>query len=683
MDEPRKPVDCGTGTVRRFDLALLALSAVACVAIALAHGFPRPYPVLTDLDSSFVAFLAIAEERGWRAGIDYVFTYGPLGSWFMPIGFGDRLLGGAAVRMASAAVVAGYLWSQAPGAKGAVLAVGALYLICMDANAALLAVALVLAFALPGRGLGFVIPVAILAALWGLMKFSGLVASALTVLMYAVGSLILERHERLAALRRALVVAGVYAATVAAVYAVILDEPVRNVLDYAGWSMEISAGYSTYMATGQRPALALGFVAVVAAAVLLHAWSLWRPAAGGIGGPRRPSGLRGRAVVALLCAAPVLFVTWKQGFTRQDGHEPTAFAAAFVYLALVLAGARIPGRISVPAGAVLAVLAAALIMAVRVNDGSLGMEALGRRLLLLPGRLADTVALASPEARAEAAGRIARRDREAIAAIAQGVPMIAGYRDFDLFAPEQALALVNPQAYRPRPVFQGYSAYTAALQDLNAAHVERAPAEFLVGIRAIDGRYPNLEDGSALAQILLQFCPEGWHGPRVGFRRAEGHLDMAEIAALDWSTVPLDRGGRIDLPAGVILGHVDIALSPLGRMLAALYRMPPIHLTVALSDGSERVVRLLPTGRRYPAVLSPWLEGASDIRALWTGDAAGRSVRSLRLDAPGLLVDAVTLAHAVLPWQHVAARCTVPAVVTRMAPATAIAYYDAGDAEIR
>lgn len=669
-------------TPRIARLAALGGSAAACILIALAGSFPRPYPILTDLDSSFVAFLAMAGEHGWRAGIDFVFTYGPLGAWFMPIGVGDHLFGSAALRMASAAALVAYIWRETPDVRGAILAVGALFLAAMDINAALLAVSLVLAFALPRCNLAFLVPLAVLSALWGLVKFSGVVASGLTLLVYAAAAVMLERRERHRALLRGLAVAGAYAATIVLVYATVLGEPVGNFLQYAAWSMEIASGYSQYMAVGRRNDLVFGFVALVGAAIVLHAWTVARELrlAGRNVDPQRLAASSG-SLLPLLCAMPVLLVTWKQGFTRQDGHEATAFVVAFAYLSLVLAVGRVPARVAVPSHAVLAVLAAALVMAIRGNVTGLDFEALARRLAIMPGRLADAVELLSPQGRTETARRVDRRDREAIRQLQLSVPMLAGYRSFDLFAPEQALALGNPQAYRPRPVFQGYSAYTPALQDLNAAHVARVPQEFLVDIRPIDGRYPNLEDGSALAQIMLQFCPEAWHGSRVGFRRSEAPVAMAGIDALEWSSARLDRGGRVELPAGVVLGRVDIGLSVFGKALAAAYRMPPIEATVSLSDGSERVVRLIPTGRQFPVVLSPWLENAADIRALWTGDGAGRAVLAVRLETSGrtrLLVEAVTLSQAALPWQPIADRCMVPAAAEPVAPSVAFAYSFSG-----
>lgn len=567
-----------------------------CMALAIGNGVPLPFPIGIDLDSSFLAFLAMADERGWSAGGDFVFTYGPLGSWFMPIGIGVPLYCAAALRAASAAAVAIYIWSERPDVVSALLAAGSVYLVLTEANSALLSSSLVLALALPRRGLAFVCPLVALSVLWGLVKFTGLVAFALTLAAYAVGSLALEAGARLRVLLRLFVVAAVALATVAAVYLAVLDQPIAGFLRYAGWSMEISDGYASFMAGGWRPGLAVAFLAAAATTLLLQSLigrdRRCRPAG------RRVLGLDAPTAVALLCSAAVLFVVWKQGFTRQDGHEGGAFAVAFVHLSLVLASGVPAPRLTIPAWMTVAVIAVVANMSIRTGDVDRGTAALARRLSATPGRLVDSLALLSPAARAAATRRVEERDRAAL-------------------------------------------------------------------LQPIDGRYPNLEDGSTLAQVILQFCPTAQSGAHLELHRTTPAVTLAALQALPWSSARLDEAGTVDLPPGMVLGRIDITLSTLGRAFAGLYRLPPVEAIVVLTDGSERRVRLIPTGRRHPAVLSPWLESVADLDALWSAgrdDAQPRAVRSIRLDTPSrtrMLIDAVTLDYASWHWPPVAERCRI------------------------
>ena len=73
-----------------------------------------------------------------------------------------------------------------------------------------------------------------------------------------------------------------------------------------------------------------------------------------------------------------------------------------------------------------------------------------------------------------------------------------------------ALAPVaNGLNYQPRPVFQGFVAYTPALQQLNEQYFESAdrPHFVMMSHDATDGRFPALEDSAALNQVLNNYVP--------------------------------------------------------------------------------------------------------------------------------------------------------------------------------
>src|SRR6185436_5439341 len=63
-----------------------------------------------------------------------------------------------------------------------------------------------------------------------------------------------------------------------------------------------------------------------------------------------------------------------------------------------------------------------------------------------------------------------------------------GREPIDVFGSNQSMALLNHLNYRPRPVFQSYSAYTPELVELNAAFLEsdRAPRFMLFQHEALD-----------------------------------------------------------------------------------------------------------------------------------------------------------------------------------------------------
>ena len=70
-------------------------------------------------------------------------------------------------------------------------------------------------------------------------------------------------------------------------------------------------------------------------------------------------------------------------------------------------------------------------------------------------------------------------------------------------------AVVNEMNYQPRPVIQGFVAYTPALQSLNEEYFRSAGRPHFVMLcqQATDGRFPTLEDSAALNYVLNNYVP--------------------------------------------------------------------------------------------------------------------------------------------------------------------------------
>ena len=77
----------------------------------------------------------------------------------------------------------------------------------------------------------------------------------------------------------------------------------------------------------------------------------------------------------------------------------------------------------------------------------------------------------------------------------------------DVLNHEQSVLLLNGLRYQPRPVFQGYAAYTPALlsKNLNFYQSARAPEFVVVKIQSIDGRYPMQDDSLVLAELPRRY----------------------------------------------------------------------------------------------------------------------------------------------------------------------------------
>src|SRR3546814_15560532 len=78
--------------IARFAVPAFLIGVLVCV---VASGLAAlPYPIASDLDSSYLAFFSIAGNRGSVAGVEYVFTFGPLAYCYLPLRNGTCFLMG-------------------------------------------------------------------------------------------------------------------------------------------------------------------------------------------------------------------------------------------------------------------------------------------------------------------------------------------------------------------------------------------------------------------------------------------------------------------------------------------------------------------------------------------------------------------------------------------------------------
>lgn len=647
---------------------------IIILASALAD---LPYPIAVDLDSSYVAVFSIFAGQDQVAGVDYIFTYGPLASWYLPVDLSEPFFCSVALRAASVFLIVALFWSIAGSPVGLALSVGVTYVMLTDFNAPVLITLLAFVFAVMTRAWLIAVLLVCVVTLWGLVKFTGIVGFYLFLAYYAIIGVWTDRRSWREIASVISVSAGLHAFIVICVYAFYLDQSPLHFFDYLSRSFEVASGYSQFMRVGERRWSLIGYLAAIALVFGWHA-RLLRTGAGAGGSAAGVPLAAGpwRALALASYVAPVLFLAMKQGYTRQDGHEVASYIVAFTYGSLVLGWARLPGRAAVPVHALAAVGVAVAIHATQMQDFRAGADAFAGRVKATWSRALGTLALFDSRARGAAARAAEDRNRVALAALRRAMPLVGQLDNYDIFAPEQTLAALNPDQYRPRPVFQGYSAYTPALQDLNARHIERVPDQVLVDFRVVDGRYPNLEDGSALAQIALQFCPDDWYGSHVSARRTAPPVALASLDDLDWRSDSLISGDAVALPAGVVLGRVGVELTWLGRAAAAAYRLPELVARLDLSDGRILHARLIPTGREYPAILSPLLASTGDLAGLWAGTPKVMVTR-LQLRTSSilkLLFKDLTIRHAALDWSGIARRCAGAASTVEPPPAGTTIY---------
>jgi hypothetical protein len=306
------------------------------------------------------------------------------------------------------------------------------------------------------------VPLVAAVALIALIKFSFFVTA--TVVIVAM----LLRAKRSSAKLGVTYVLALAAAWLAA------GQHASTFLPFVTNAMQIAAGYAA--AAGSSPtagAHELAIALLTSLGIIIYALAAERARAG---------------IVHIAALACVLFLILKTSFVRYDvAHSSTAMTLLMI-IAIILLGATLGHRTQRTAriaGTTLVII-------------QLAMLATSATSLLENARAALAY-------RANAASQHAHYHAE-LATLSHAAVLPDLHGTVDAYMWGSAALMWRNFAYTPRPVFQSYMAWTAALAAMNAAHLREHPRQWLVmDVRSIDERLEALDDAPSWLEIVTRY----------------------------------------------------------------------------------------------------------------------------------------------------------------------------------
>ncbi|MBL9079567.1 MAG: hypothetical protein JNL08_18835 [Planctomycetes bacterium] len=634
------PPDPGRGNPaapRRYGIAdwLLAPLYVAVAALVwLLTVRPPSVPPRVELDASWNELVAFDFRHRLQAGVDFVFTYGPLGyfvsgypTYTSDVFWTHWVLSLTLNAMVAVAVVLPVLRMHRTWQRLAYLLVVFATTPIADNAFALLAISGSTLFLLFGSGRPLAtVPALVMFTALGFGKFTFFVLG-----FGCVGLLTLSSWHK-QGLRKALAVPAVFALVVAVTWTALGQSPLGLPAFLKG-SAEIASGYNQSMRwvtqDGRRPhvhelVFALVPIAILAIGALLAC-------------VRRP-----RSLVAPLAAgvvAATLFLGWKAGFVRQDaGHVMICYccvAVAASWLWCLPRPARGGWLVDAMAAAASAI---AFLGAFRLEGG------LDYRPGTLP-RLVTATAKAHWRFVTEPAGLQrdleTRRRRVAVANRLGAVRAAVGDATVDEVPHGQNILFLNDLTVHHRPVFQSYSAYSPYLQRLNGDFYEdpaRAPSFVLLRIESTDGQYPTVADSQVYRALLRHYRPRLVEGGYLLLERQATAAPQPPVTGRPGQRQVFEREARLDewvtLEPGEGLGElaVDLHYSTTGALWNAAFRGPRLYIDVRLANGSERGSWVTSRGlMQLPFVVDPLIVDLGAFTRLYTGGNDLQRVVAFRL----------------------------------------------------
>jgi hypothetical protein len=569
-----------------------------------------------DADGAWEIALRQALHDGLHWGPDLQFTYGPLGFLHRPL-----LVYPWSARLAFAwwvlmqlAFVAALLWGLTHALRSRALAL-------------VVAIPLGTLGGVPDTVLAFIGAVALAAG-----RPRGRSAPALALALGALAGVSLLDKLNIGITVVGLGVVGIAAAPMPRRPLILVYAGALSITATLGWAL---TGQSFAEIPGYVKG-ALGIISGYSEAMVVEnpekAWELW--AAGllcvlGLGVTWRAADTlpaRGRAGLVVLWAV-LAFTSFKATFVRHDGGHSNIFFATLLCASLAFGWAPHRRRTALLIGA-------PLVIALWAAGGATP----ARQYAVVDNakRFVDQAKLLTDGSETNAAIATARTRRAALEQLDPRFTAAIGRGTVHVYPYDAGLVWAQRLRWRPLPVFQAYSAYTADLDRRNATMVRSASGpDFILYERAIafDGRDPAFESPEAISAMLCHFrAAVGPFGRWLLLRRAPDRCG----AERSLTTVRAKLGERVPIPAApgpdsVVLVRIDgIQVGGVEKLRTALYRArrrevgfqgPIVHRLIPGTAADGLVLRVPPRADYPPGYAVG--QGSSTIAAAIPGRSGG------------------------------------------------------------
>ena len=368
-----------------------------------------------------------------------------------------------------------------------------------------------------------------------------------------------------------------------------------------GWlktSWDCAAGYSANMTL--EPAIGVLLTAIMVGLGLL--WLVWQC---------RPTGwasVRWQPAMPLLILGAGIFLAWKEGLVRADVHVAVFFTYA-ILVALTLPGMtllavelkRVPYRLALAITCLSAALGLGQVpnhfIPTAVTDMGSRLVDTGLAVLWPTGYKNATenllTVLQTMTVSTNLAGTVQTHSLDALY-WDQDIPVLGGYH------------------YQPRPVFQNYAAYSPALQALNTGFYTSptAPEFVLWRYQCFDDRYPTLEDGRLLLEVLAHYAPVTNQDKLILWQR---QADRPAYTLSAPRTMTVTNHDWFAVPAQPTWLQVQLTTTWWGSGRQFVYHAKIPRLEVKLANGTIKTYGLPPGFAAAGFLLNPLLAEADQL----------------------------------------------------------------------
>ena len=321
--------------------------------------------------------------------------------------------------------------------------------------------------------------------------------------------------------------------------------------------------------------------------------------------------------IAFLSILLFLFLAFKQGFVRHDGHATTSGGAILIaasLLVMYLYAKRTFKSLKV------------ISLIVTASSLAFCLYIINFYWHLYPQKLLKDKFISQPKIALQQTkgfvfknklNALKKRRLDTISSIAEEHPLPHLEGSVDIFPWDQAIVLANSLNYNPRPIFQSYSVYTPTLIKKNIQHLTSSKAAdyLFFDIKTIDNRYPTLDDGALWPTIWRYYDPIDQASDFLILSRRSSPREVSIDEIAEGSSI---IGQHIAVPESdkPVWVKVKMPISPLGKLRAFVFRQSMLKIEVTFDNGTKQLKRFVPTMTSEGFLLSPYIVEEKEFAAL-------------------------------------------------------------------
>jgi hypothetical protein len=369
-------------------------------------------------------------------------------------------------------------------------------------------------------------------------------------------------------------------------------------------SLQLSSGYNDAMAiSGPESQIYLGLMGVTFI-LILFVYSLIKKI--------------DSLVMFILLNCVLLFVVFKHGFIRHDGHVYGFFASyaiIFVYVYLIS-----KSKTNFAVRSLSLLLSILFVVSIYNGFPNIMQDNIFQKLPAYE----KSISLISNQTYQGQVLLDAKNNIRSSYPLDNNSIHYLNNKTLDIFPWDIALVWAYNFTWSPRPVFQSYSAYTQRLDILNAQHFSRvkAPKAILYAYKSIDGRYPLFDEPATFASILNNYTFVNESGEFLVL--SYNPKNDSPIIEEDLGTVNMEPGQPIKIPrydSGYVFGHIELEYSTFGKFMKLVYKPTPAFITFRFSDWTySDEYRFIPGVSMNAVFLSQYVNNVHDLSSIFSGN---------------------------------------------------------------